>query len=133
MNNFARAHDRYLEPPDDDPICEDGCGEVLEKDINGDWYCANKFCPLKFSGVEKEMAEALVEFMDSSHTYQQRLTHREAEIKDLRLRLAVALENTIILKCHSCDGYYNQGFVCSCGRDNSIPDKEWEELQKENK
>jgi hypothetical protein len=72
MNNFARAHDQWLEPPDDDPVCEDGCGDTLEKDFQGDWFCPNRFCPLKFDGVEKEMAEALVEFMDSSHTYKQR-------------------------------------------------------------
>lgn len=54
----------------------------------------------------------------------------KAEIKDLRLRLSAALENTTIYKCHSCEGYYNQGMVCSCGRDNSYSDKEWEEIQK---
>lgn len=84
MNNFARAHNSYLEPPDDDSVCEDGCGETLEKDMNGDWYCPNKFCPLKFSGVEKEMAEALVEFMDDAHTYKQRLIHRATEIESLK-------------------------------------------------
>ena len=69
MKNF----DSYYDPPDDDPIC-DGCGDTLERDINGDWFCPNRFCPTKFSKgtVEREMAEALVEFMDSSHTYKQR-------------------------------------------------------------
>lgn len=60
MNNFARAHDRYLEPPEDDPICEDGCGETMTCDITGEWYCANKFCPEKFEGIEREMAEMLI-------------------------------------------------------------------------
>jgi len=60
MTNFSRAHDRYLDPPDDDPICEDGCGEAMTRDITGEWYCANKFCPSKFEGVEKEMAEMLI-------------------------------------------------------------------------
>lgn len=75
MNNFARAHDQYLEPPDDDPVCEDGCGDTLEKDINGDWFCPNKFCPLKFSGTEKEMAEALVGFMEDTHFWQRQYKH----------------------------------------------------------
>lgn len=62
MNNFARAHNSYLEPPDDDPICEDGCGEYMERDMEGEWYCANKFCPLNWSEgtVEREMAELLL-------------------------------------------------------------------------
>jgi hypothetical protein len=74
MNNFARAHNQWLEPPDDDPTCEDGCGDTMEKDINGEWCCFNRYCPTKFSKgtVEYEMAEALVEFMDSSYTYKQR-------------------------------------------------------------
>lgn len=62
MNNFARAHNQYLEPPDDDPICEDGCGEALVQDTNEDWFCNNKFCPLKFNegSTEREMAELLI-------------------------------------------------------------------------
>ena len=65
MNNFARAHNSYLEPPDDDPVCEDGCGDTLVRDPwTHEWNCENKFCPTKFQGVEKEMAEVLVEFMD---------------------------------------------------------------------
>lgn len=62
MNNFARAHNSYLEPPDDDPICEDGCGETLVRDMDGSWYCPNKFCPLKFQGTEQAMAYALAEY-----------------------------------------------------------------------
>lgn len=69
MNNFARAHDRWLDPPDDDPICEDGCGETLVKDFTGVWLCENKFCPTKFQGLEKEMAEALVEALDDVRIY----------------------------------------------------------------
>ncbi len=84
MNNFEHAHNQYLEPPDDDPVCEDGCGDTLERDLNGDWLCSNKFCPLKFSGVEKEMAEALVEFMDSSHTYKQRYEYAKLQINSLK-------------------------------------------------
>ena len=76
MNNFARAHNKWLEPPDDGPVCEDGCGDTLVRDwTDGSWYCENKFCPTKFQGVEKEMAEALVEYMDRAYTYEQRYTH----------------------------------------------------------
>lgn len=54
-------HDKYLDPPDEPPYCEDGCGETLVKDFTGVWLCENKFCPLKFQGVEQEMAYKLVE------------------------------------------------------------------------
>lgn len=60
MSSFTRSHDRYLDPPDDDPVCEDGCGETMTRDITGEWYCANKFCPLKFEGNAREMAEMLI-------------------------------------------------------------------------
>jgi len=60
MSSFATNHDKYLDPPDDDPICEDGCGETLTKDMWGDWYCANRYCPNKFQGVEREIAEMLI-------------------------------------------------------------------------
>ncbi len=56
MKNF----DSYYDPPEDDPICEDGCGETMTRDVTGEWYCANKFCPEKFQGVEREMAEMLI-------------------------------------------------------------------------
>lgn len=84
MNNFARAHDRWLEPPDDDPVCEDGCGETLVRDpYTYEWICENKFCPTKFDGVEKEMAEALVEYMDRAYTYEQRYTHMKQKYETL--------------------------------------------------
>lgn len=69
MNNFARAHNSWLEPPDDDPVCED-CGETLYKHPwNDGWICTNRFCPTKFQGVEKEMAEALVDALEDVRTY----------------------------------------------------------------
>ena len=95
MNNFARAHNSYLEPPDDDPVCEDGCGDTLEKDINGNWVCANIFCPLKFQGVEKAMAEALVEYMDKAYTSEKRLHRWKLELDDLKQEIA---DLTIICK-----------------------------------
>ena len=78
MNNFARAHDRYLEPPDDDPVCEDGCGEPLARDITEAWHCINKFCPLKFSEgtIEREMAELIADLRDSIDTLKWRLKRK---------------------------------------------------------
>jgi hypothetical protein len=71
MTNFNLAHDRWLDPPDDnDPTCDGGCGDTLERDLwTREWVCPNRFCPTKFQGVEKEMAEALVEYMDKAHEY----------------------------------------------------------------
>lgn len=65
--NFERAHNQYLEPPDDDPVCE-FCGETLVPDLNADWFCNNKFCPAQFQGVEKEMAELILELKDKIET-----------------------------------------------------------------
>lgn len=87
MNNFARAHNSYLEPPDDDPICEGehGCGDYLERDRwTGEWICVNKFCPTKFDGVAQEMAEALVEYMEEIRTLKARLTSAKLELDILR-------------------------------------------------
>lgn len=84
MNNFARAHNSYLEPPDDDPICEDGCGEYMERDMEGEWYCANKFCPLKFQGIEKEMAERLLEAKDTIRQLEGRVNHWRIQYEMLK-------------------------------------------------
>ena len=53
---------KYLDPPDPDPVCEDGCGETLQHDITGEWVCVNKYCPLKFDegSTAREMAEMLI-------------------------------------------------------------------------
>jgi hypothetical protein len=62
MSNFARAHNQYLDPPDDDPVCEGGCGEAMTRDLTGVLVCENKFCPLRWDNgtVEREMAEMLI-------------------------------------------------------------------------
>jgi hypothetical protein len=75
MNTFARAHNQYLDPPDDDPICEDGCGETMTRDITGEWYCVNKYCPLKFDegSTEREMAEMLIGAQEEIKSLSQRL------------------------------------------------------------
>jgi hypothetical protein len=90
MNSIS-GYDKWLTtPPDEPPYCESGCGDTLERDMEGDWVCENKFCPTKFQGVEKEMAEALVEFMDAAHTNAERLRYRKLELDDLMKRLAEA-------------------------------------------
>jgi hypothetical protein len=58
MNN---NWDKYLDPPDDPPCCEDGCGETLEQDRFDNWSCPNPYCPKKFTGVEHDMAVLLME------------------------------------------------------------------------
>ena len=91
MTSFARAHDRYLEPPDDDPICESGCGEFLERDhLTDEWVCTNKFCPTKFEGKEKEMAEALVDALDGVRTWKARY-----EKTKLQLAAVLAMMNQV--------------------------------------
>ena len=62
MTTFAQSHSRWLDPPDDPPVCETehGCGESLERDITGEWVCKNIYCPEKFDGRAQEMAELLI-------------------------------------------------------------------------
>ena len=63
--NFANAHNRYLDPPDEPEavFCED-CGEEMEvkEDLDGTHYtkCNNRYCPAKHEGVAREMAELLI-------------------------------------------------------------------------
>ncbi len=65
--NFTRAHDQYLTPPEEPEavFCED-CGKEMEVK-NSSWktertimICNNQFCPAKFEGVAREMADQLV-------------------------------------------------------------------------
>ncbi len=66
--------DKYLDPPDEDPICEDGCGEVLTRDPwSHEWYCENKFCPTKFNGIEQEMAYALAGALEEIRTLKRKV------------------------------------------------------------
>ncbi len=63
--NFTRAHDQYLTPPEEPEavLCDD-CGEEMEEiDSFGgarDMKCVNQFCPAKFEGDAREMADQLV-------------------------------------------------------------------------
>ena len=65
MNNFARAHDQYLTPPEvPEAVRCESCGEEMEvkQDWKGNPYakCKYEFCPDKFEGVAAEMAELLI-------------------------------------------------------------------------
>ena len=63
--NIATSHNRYLDPPDGPPCCDD-CGEVLIYDpYDREVSCANEKCPSKFDGIEKEMAQEIVELRES--------------------------------------------------------------------
>ena len=55
------------------------------------------------------------------------VTRLKKEIEKLERKLSVTQRFCVILKCHSCVGYYAQGYVCDCGRDHSYSDKEWAE------
>ncbi len=67
MKNF----DSYYDPPDEPetPICE-ACGQDMEvvrvwHTLPTDYKCPNPFCPAKFYGDAKEMAEKLVDTLDT--------------------------------------------------------------------
>lgn len=59
--NFANAHNRWLDPPDEPEavLCED-CGEEMTDDKSGTLVCYYQFCPAKFEGDAREMAELLI-------------------------------------------------------------------------
>lgn len=67
------SYDRWLTTPPDDnepeiPICE-SCGhekEILDN-FGGQRYtkCVNPYCPDKHEGIAKEMAETIVELVDT--------------------------------------------------------------------
>ena len=80
MNNFTRAHNSYLEPPDDPPTCDDGCGDSLERDATGEWVCVNKLCPTRFDGDAKELAAMLIEAKET-------ITHLREQVRRLKLGL----------------------------------------------
>jgi len=87
--------DRYIEDtrePPEEPEAQfcDECGDELEqidvtmgglKYITTTRSCDNPFCPSKFEGVEREMAIALVEYMDKCWSLQEKIKHLEMRIK----------------------------------------------------
>lgn len=52
------------------------------------------------------------------------------KINNLEKRLEVTERFCRVLKCRSCEGYYAEGYICDCGRDNTYSNKEWKELKK---
>jgi threonine synthase len=67
--NFTRAHDQYLNTPDElEAVLCDDCGEEMEQRWTAhaplqhvkEWKCTNQYCPAKFDGVAAEMAELLI-------------------------------------------------------------------------
>lgn len=58
MKNF----DKYYDPPEEEaPICGE-CGQEMESVYpdTSDPHCFNEYCPAKFTGIAKEMAEEFV-------------------------------------------------------------------------
>jgi len=91
MNNFTRAHNSYLEPPEEPEavICED-CGEEMEELVRlnssdgHDMKCANQYCPGKHEGVAKEMAELLIGAREEVKSLARRI--HKLEEKPLRIK-----------------------------------------------
>jgi len=83
--NSVSGYDKWLTtPPDDDPICEDGCGETLVRDAwTHEWICVNKFCPTKFQGVEQEMANTLVDALEEIRTLKAKIVRMKREYDTL--------------------------------------------------
>ena len=79
--NFARAHDQYLNPPEEPEavLCDD-CGEEMEE-VNGEMKCVNDFCPAKFEGVAAEMAEMLIGAREEVKSLAMRLRRAENALK----------------------------------------------------
>lgn len=78
MNN---SYDRWLTSVPEEPeavICE-SCGQEMEiLDVfQGQKYtkCVNQFCPEKFTGEAKEMAEKLVDALDTVSRLESRVKH----------------------------------------------------------
>lgn len=76
MKNF----DSYYDPPEEPetPICEE-CGQDMVKvrvwyTLPPDFKCENLFCPSKFHGVAKEMAQELVDALDTVSTLKVKVT-----------------------------------------------------------
>lgn len=80
MNKFTRAHNAYLEPPDEPEavFCEE-CGEEME---NGE-TCKYQFCPSKFEGDAKEMAYMLIGATEEVKSLAQQL--RRVKMKHAQL------------------------------------------------
>ena len=88
MNNFARAHDSYLNPPGEPEavFCEECGNEMEEIDSFGglrDMKCVYQFCPTKFEGDAKEMAYMLLGATEEAIALAQQL--RRVKMKHAQL------------------------------------------------
>jgi hypothetical protein len=85
MNNFARAHNSYLNPPDEPEavLCE-SCGEEMEvlRDRGGEYYtqCLYQWCPAKFEGDAAEMAEMLIGATETVKKLARQLKNKTREL-----------------------------------------------------
>lgn len=53
----------------------------------------------------------------------------KTEIKSLRGKVSALQSFGSAAVCKSCGEWYPNGYVCSCGRDNSYSDEEWANMQ----
>jgi hypothetical protein len=88
MSNFSRAHDRWLEPPDEpEAVFCDDCGDEMEEGrLTGELLpCGNVFCPSKFkeNSTEREMAIELVDALEENRTLKLKLTRSRREVDAL--------------------------------------------------
>jgi hypothetical protein len=89
MSGINNSYDRHLDPPDEieGKDCEE-CGQKMEyhkpfyKGEEHWWSCPNSFCPSKHVHVGKEMAEKLVETLDT-------VSRLEARVKFLARKLQI--------------------------------------------
>lgn len=66
MKNF----DKYYDPPEEEelPCCEE-CGQEMAvkriwHTLPNDYSCENPFCPSKFSGINKDMADMILVLLE---------------------------------------------------------------------
>lgn len=81
MDSFARAQRDWETPPDEEEavICE-SCGQEMEEEgrykLGKPYYrCNNHFCPSKFDWTAKEMAEKLVDALDTVSRLESKVKH----------------------------------------------------------
>lgn len=94
MDNLSRAQRDWETPPDEPEAvyCED-CGEELSEIHTGigsyrhtEYVCTNNFCPEKFAGVPKEMAELIVEQKDTIQRLENRIKFLTHKVEALEFR-----------------------------------------------
>jgi hypothetical protein len=85
MNSFDRAQRDYENPPEalEYPVCE-FCGEDMEENfcagVSMEWSCHTRFCPSKFDGMAKEMAEHILELVETIEALDKRVKFLKSKI-----------------------------------------------------